>query len=403
MTFLLDKRMKYVLGALFVVYFMQGFFYTRGSLLSKSVLFVFLFLSGIYALLTLAERPRPIIFWWIWALIGVHVLGSLWSLTQGYIYFEDDNINVFMYDKNVFLSWIPFFIAFYFSRHNMINQSDMIFFLLICLAISIFAYYGNLMKVLDEFNMVEGDITNNIGYYFVSLFPFLVFFRKKPILMYVLMGVMLFFIISAAKRGAILIGGFVIGFLFLQQLLSSANRQRFLTNLFLLLAGIVVLSAIAYTVFEESDYLQRRLMHTLKGDSSGRDTIYSSLFYAWVHADSIWNYLFGLGFLSSIKIAGNYAHNDWLEMLTSFGLVGVVILVGLQYAIVKGIWNPDIPSAARWCIGMIFSIIFFKMIFSMCVASGFDTVTLMILLGYILGRSAPKSKIIQLIYDKKIE
>ena len=138
--------------------------------------------------------------------------------------------------------------------------------------------------------------------------------------------------------------------------------------------------------FEE--FIPESWEYTLEGDISGRDTIYSALFYEWVHADSYWNYIFGLGFLSSIEIAGNFAHNDWLEMLTSFGLVGVAILIGLQYSVAKEIKNQFIPSDERWCISMIFSIIFFKMIFSMCVAETFATVTILILLGYILGSSS---------------
>jgi hypothetical protein len=386
--FFLDSRIKYIFGSLFIVYFMQGFFYAGGGTLSRVVLFLFLIMSGLYSLLALGERPRPVIFWWIWILVGVHIIGSIWSLTQEPIYFNDRSFNVFMYDKNVFLSWLPFFSSFYLARRNIINQHDMKVFAVTALSISIFAYYGNLLGVLEKSGKEEGEITNNIGYYFVSLLPFLILFKKNNFLMYSMLAIIFFFIISSAKRGAILIGGIVVGILILQHILTAKNRKRFLINLFYFLIGFAALVVIVTNVFEGNEYLQKRWEYTLEGDTSGRDTIYSALFYEWVHADSYWNYIFGLGFLSSIEIAGNFAHNDWLEMLTSFGLVGVAILIGLQYSVAKEIKNQFIPSDERWCISMIFSIIFFKMIFSMCVAETFATVTILILLGYILGSSS---------------
>lgn len=386
--FLLNRNIKYILGTLFIIYFMQGFFYSGGSLLSRGVLFLFLLLSSLYSLLAFGESPRPVIFWWIWILVGAHIIGSIWSLTQEPIYIEDRSINVFMYDKNVFLSWIPFFPSFYLARRNIINQHDMKVFAIAALSISIFAYYGNLLGVLEKSGKEEGEITNNIGYYFVSLLPFLIFFKKYNFLMYSMLVIIFFFIISSGKRGAIFIGGIVVGILILKQILTAKNRKRFLINLFYFLIGLTALVVIVTNVFEGSEYLQKRWEYTLEGDTSGRDTIYSALFYEWVHADSYWNYIFGLGFLSSIEIVGNFAHNDWLEMLTSFGLVGVTILIGLQYSVAKEIKNQFIPSDERWCISMIFSIIFFKMIFSMCVAETFATVTILILLGYILGSSS---------------
>ena len=41
--------------------------------------------------------------------------------------------------------------------------------------------------------------------------------------------------------------------------------------------------------------------------------------------------LFGFGFASSLSLSGtgNFAHNDWLELLTNYGLLGVVVFFSL--------------------------------------------------------------------------
>lgn len=382
--FLINKNIKFIFVLFFAVYFMQDFFYYEGTILSRSVMLLFLILSGLYSLLTLKERPQPAIFRWIFMLIGLHIIGSFLSLIQDPIYFNGKHINVIIYNRSVFFSLLPFFPAFYLARRNMINEYDMKVFMVVALIVSIFAYYGN---VLQKTGDVKGEITNNFGYYFLSIIPFLILYRKY-FLKYVLLTIILFFIFSSAKRGAILAGGVAVCLLLIQQFFILKNRKCFLINLFYFSIGFVLLVVTANYVFEGSEYLQRRLIYTLDGDSSGRDTIYSSLFYSWVHADSYWNYIFGFGPYSSFKIAGISAHNDWLELLTSYGLCGVLLLSGLFFSIIKEIWNKFNPSEYRWCIAIIFSIVFFNSLFVRFIYSIFDSCMLMILLGYVLGRSA---------------
>ena len=253
--------------------------------------------------------------------------------------------------KNLFFFLL---IPFYLSSRCLIKIYFV--FSLYGLLISIFKYYDNLYNILYLTLREEGEITNNIAYYFVALIPFLILFKDKKFFLYSFSLIIFFFIVSSAKRGAILAGGVAFMILLLQQILGAQDQKRFLINLFSVFFVLVLLGLLGVSIYEGSEYLQKRLMLTLAGDSSGRDSIYSSLFYAWVHADSIWNYLFGLGFLSSYEITNSSAHNDWLELLTSFGLCGVFLLIGFFYLIFRVIWNKSISLEYRWCITMIFSI-----------------------------------------------
>lgn len=97
-----------------------------------------------------------------------------------------------------------------------------------------------------------------------------------------------------------------------------------------------------------------------------------------------------MGFLSSTRFVQITAHNEWLEMLTSFGLIGVIILFGFFYSLLKLSFNKLIESDYRVCAFMIFIIFFFDSIVVRFIISSFNTGILMILLGYIIGTQQKK-------------
>jgi len=67
-----------------------------------------------------------------------------------------------------------------------------------------------------------------------------------------------------------------------------------------------------------------------EGGSSGRDIIYANIFNGWYSSQSILNLLFGFGFAASLNLSnGKFAHNDWLELLSNFGLIGICVYLGL--------------------------------------------------------------------------
>lgn len=79
----------------------------------------------------------------------------------------------------------------------------------------------------------------------------------------------------------------------------------------------------------------------LEGNVSGRDRIYANIFNGWLDSDNFINLLFGYGFAGSrlLSGSGHFAHNDWLELLSNFGLLGVTIYIVLFYSASKFIRN----------------------------------------------------------------
>ena len=76
-----------------------------------------------------------------------------------------------------------------------------------------------------------------------------------------------------------------------------------------------------------NEYLMMRLTNMGVGDDdSGYARVDQvSAIINYTTNGSIFHFLFGYGFDKSVMIAGNYAHNDWAELLANLGVFGCVI------------------------------------------------------------------------------
>ena len=83
------------------------------------------------------------------------------------------------------------------------------------------------------------------------------------------------------------------------------------------------------------------------------------------HNDNIFQVLFGIGADGTLIVADNYAHNDWLEILTNQGAVGVLIF-GVYWFRLIGEWRKSKGMHDAYMAITLFIIIFFmKTLFSM--------------------------------------
>ena len=174
---------------------------------------------------------------------------------------------------------------------------------------------------------VDG-VTNNLGYTLVALIPLSILFRRKPVLQYLFLGICLGFILFGMKRGAILTGS-VCALWLLYKSFTGASFKR---KMGILILTAVLLAAIAYGVsylMESSDYFAYRIAQTEARGSSGRDILYRNAVEYLLNLSDSRTLLFGAGANATINLLGNYAHNDWLEILINNGII--VTLVYLIY------------------------------------------------------------------------
>ena len=123
----------------------------------------------------------------------------------------------------------------------------------------------------------------------------------------------------------------------------------------------------------------------LEGDSSQRDRIYFDIFNAWYNSGNIINFIFGYGFAGSQQLAsGSFAHNDWLELLSNFGLIGLSIYIVLFYSAYKLIRYSQWYSEKRILFICVVSMWFLITLFSMGYTSTGGYMKA-IMLAYLIG------------------
>ena len=175
--------------------------------------------------------------------------------------------------------------------------------------------------------------------------------------------VCIYYLLFGAKRGNILAMVIPIA-LFVYYALR--NNQHSVIKTIFVLAVIIGAGFIAYRWVVNNDYLMIRIERAVEGSSSGRDKIYANAWHTWFNSNNIMIYLFGYGFDGTIHHLdrGMHAHNDWLEILVDYGLIGVIFYLAVFISLILQIKRMN---KIEMKLVMISSILiwFFKTLYSM--------------------------------------
>lgn len=285
---------------------------------------------------------------------------------------------------NILCALLPLSLFVRLSEKGVINDKFITIAGFVLLFLSIFRYYYYEHMVIIA--LMRGDditgITNNASVTFLMLLPML-FLMKNNIQKWAFLMVCVFFLVSGAKRGNILAAVIPI-ILFIRSTLIDSRRSVLKT--ILVLVVIICAVFITYRWVVTNDYLMYRVEKTQQGNSSGRDVIYASAWHAWYDSDNFVTYLFGYGFegTRSQTSTHHYAHNDWLEVLVDYGLLGVFLYLAVFITLAMQIKRIK-SFEMKMVLLSAFFIWFFKTLYSM----GFTNESLsvlMISMGTILGR-----------------
>lgn len=293
-----------------------------------------------------------------------------------------------------FLLFVYLTIPCYLSKKGKLIDEDIIIMFLVTFVYAIVMYFKNLLTIslISVTSFGVGDITNNIGYMFVCLSPFIYLLKdkKKQILLLLISAI---FVILSAKRGAILLE-----FLFLFYYLYNSYLKGRITlgRILMVLALLGVVTIIGYKIMLSNDYIYDKFIRTTEGYSSGRDTLAEDILgYVFGSSNSSLGLFFGNGIGTSVYVAGNWAHNDWLELLSMSGILGVLIYLKLyisMYGVVRrsnmDVFHKIFSSATM----MLFVMTFFSMAFFISTGNSYS---LMILVGYSYGKIMSQRKRIQ--------
>lgn len=376
---------------LWCLYYLQGIVYASGSAISQMILLLLMLISGYYFIKVNTEYKIPGFLKVLNLFIGVMTIyGIVLFLDPTPIYFDftlTERASKIEFLKTLYISLLPIYPMYAFSKQNILKIETIQALTIILIISTTLSYFRAEQQALQEaleVGSTREEFTNNTGYNFLHIFPLLFFWNKKTILQYALLAYLFIFIIMGMKRGAILIGAICLLWFIYRAYKSSTRKQRLLL-IILTAIGLIAGGIYISDFYNNSEYFQYRVEQTLEGNSSGRDDVYSTLWSYFINQDSILNIFVGNGAMETINISGNYAHNDWLELLTCQGLLGIIIYIAYYISLYTTFRRNRNNSLIYNILGMCLLIMFASSIFSMSYNSLSLSITLC--LGYCLANN----------------
>lgn len=240
-------------------------------------------------------------------------------------------------------SLTPILVFYICTLRGEVNENRMFIYFVIFIIMGVLNYnYGYLRRDLEiEEDFSNVGFTNSAAYIFVYLLPSLFLFVKKPIIQYGSLLIMLYFVMSGMKRGAIVIAAVFMVFFVVFSLQNNRFNQskkstwKIVLTILLMVLAAYLLYGFIQTVWLSNDYFYYRLENTQAGDDSGRGEIYKDLLFNFANNENLFQMIFGLGAEGTMRVVHIHAHNDWLELLTDCGILGVFIYLVYFYYFYK--------------------------------------------------------------------
>lgn len=310
--------------------------------------------------------------------------------------------------KNSFVNWlivlwITQFVAFFFSNSTATTQFKEATFILLVVVPFVSQIYNPkqckyvilLMSIISvamffvtmSILLEENENSYGGGYLPLVALPVLLYFmRRQSIRNQMLCScVILVIVLMSMKRGDILACVLAI-IVYYAMILRETNKVD--------VRILFVFCFIAFIGYLTFDYLLQnspifawKVQQTIDGDSSGRDEIYTKIWQHFLNSPFDIQ-LCGGGFDASVKIAGNRAHSDWLEVLSGEGLLGVFVYFCAYISLFRHMCRRK-NIAEKAVLASILVIWLVKSIFSMFIFSQ-PTIILFVLTGYILNKRIDK-------------
>lgn len=372
----------YVLLAFLTLYFCQNFLHvpdTAAQMMLVAVLGV-----GCVCLVSLSLRYRlPAML--VWAGLMLLMIWGSWVISEKtvrspYI----GNVSTAVMLKNCSTFFLMLFAGYAIGRRMFMTTERNLAICLTVLAVAIIHYILCIRLAYDA--RIDIRLTSNNGAYcFVSVLPFMVpLFRTRRIWFTCIFFICLIFIVLSAKRGAMVC--LIVAIIYFYHHYLRRDRENRWKSLIALLSVMVCVCAIFVNEYLSNEYFRYRIQTTLGGYASGRDTIYATIIESICGESDIFTLFFGNGMLHSVRVCGNYAHCDWLELMTDFGIAGTVLYAGFFISFLRfaAKVRRRVPDNVVFTMRMIMLLLFTSSIFSMGFIAIFNSFD-MLLLGILMG------------------
>lgn len=381
-----DFRIRKSNTLIYLLLFFYLLFVSQGTLFPANF-FITNILSIVYSaicfcfLVACNIHNRNLFVSWLSLFVIIHTINFVFT-QRVYFSISGNPITGLFTIKNTYIALLGFFPFYYFYKKKRPSFTPIIIFLMLYAMIVLIKFLTRRV----EAEMIErGDMmSNNAGYGFVTLLPFAALFLRRRFVSLMMILFSIVFVIGSMKRGAILVGGGAVLVYFYYSLKNvNLSRHQRTINILSIVGGVIIVGAVAYLNYISNTNLQERFSTISEG--SGRDWIYENLFSIWLFRSEILDYLFGYGINATVRFVGFFAHNDWLELLMSLGILGIisyVVLLACLFNQSKKIVIYSEKIALKmilfiWCVTSLFSMFYFEV----------NSFVYLMLIGMIIGKN----------------
>ena len=186
-----------------VLYYLQGILYPAGGAISITLLGLTLLVSANCAIKVLQWRNTPVYFKgfnMLMLLVTIYGFALIISSSSTLYYpLSGKTMPSYNYIKSIYLSLLPIYPFYYYTKKGYLTAERLKKWGLIFLVSITLSYYrmqrDALQELLEEGSSAD-EVTNNMGYLFLSILPMLVIYRKKPLLQFAAFAFVMAFLTS---------------------------------------------------------------------------------------------------------------------------------------------------------------------------------------------------------------
>ncbi|KAA6467042.1 O-antigen ligase domain-containing protein [Bacillus cereus] len=216
---------------------------------------------------------------------------------------------------------------YYSHKGNMLVKATIILLPIFC-----FMFFN-----IKEFSQIQDTALISMVYYCVFLMPF-VFMMEKKLLKFTAILLILVCVLLSVKRTAFLaFSGTILVYYFVNYKIHAKNSRLVITSILSGAIGTIFIYAFSNYIVEFFDVnIIYRIQTMLDDQGSGRIEIWNRT-WEMIKQSSVPGLIFGHGFNAVyIDSFPQYsAHNDFLEILYDYGLIGIYIYLRIYYNLIK--------------------------------------------------------------------
>ena len=272
---------------------------------------------------------------------GLLVLFGFFSVVSTLINYETQKINIIDV-INFQLLWVAVFFVAYTKTRKQLKEST-VRIILCTFPLVFFIYIFIFLKYMEVFG--QGNV--NLVYYILCFLPFVLCVKKNSIKMIFLLMISFSLLISM-KRTAFLafVIALFVSYIIDRHIMGKGRKRKLINTLVIFLTIITGIFMYNYIVdvFNLDIILRLQQLSTDGWSGSGRDIIYRSVWHYQLNS-TVGEWLIGRGYngvsntsaagLGNLFYSSSAAHNDFLEILYDYGIIGLSIYLLFFIKLIK--------------------------------------------------------------------